>query len=216
MGFAARISAGLPVAKALANFLLLESAVSILSVSFHLMQCSLRDPRLLSLFVSRETRPSSSGVSKKLGRAAALPKWRARAELGRGAALAGAVAADCVPDLVGLILRVPDLAGAAVLAGAAGLAGGAGLAGAGVFSVVGVLGAGCFGAAGAACPAEAGSRIAWTSGTAGPFPLLSMPALLLLALASSVVPAPLVGAPESGASCWAHVSMWTSGAEGSC
>jgi hypothetical protein len=47
-----------------------------------LMQCSLRDPRLLSLFVSRETWPSSFGISKKLGRAAALPKWRARAELG--------------------------------------------------------------------------------------------------------------------------------------
>jgi hypothetical protein len=82
MGFAARISAGLPVAEASANFLFLELAVSILSVSFHLMQCSLRDPRLLSLFVSREMRPSSSGVSKKLGRAAALPKWSARAELG--------------------------------------------------------------------------------------------------------------------------------------
>jgi hypothetical protein len=78
MGFAARISAGLPVAEASANFLLLESAVSILSASFHLMQCSLRDPRLLSLLVSRETRPSSSDVSKKLGWAAALPKWRAR------------------------------------------------------------------------------------------------------------------------------------------
>jgi hypothetical protein len=82
MGFVARISVGLLVAKASANFLLLESAVSILSASFHLMQCSLRDPRLLSLFVSRETWPSSFGVSKKLGRAAALPKWRARAELG--------------------------------------------------------------------------------------------------------------------------------------
>jgi hypothetical protein len=56
------------------QFLFLESAVSILSASFHLMQCSLRDPRLLSLFVSTETRPSSSGVSKKLGLAAALPK----------------------------------------------------------------------------------------------------------------------------------------------
>jgi hypothetical protein len=39
--------------------------------------------------------------------------------------------------------------------------------------------------------------------------LLSMPA-------SSVVSAPLVGAPEFGTSCWAPVSMWTSGAEGSC
>jgi hypothetical protein len=39
---------------------------------------------------------------------------------------------------------------------------------------------------------------------------------LLLAPVSSVVPAPLVGAPESGASCWAPVSIWTLGAEGSC
>jgi hypothetical protein len=39
---------------------------------------------------------------------------------------------------------------------------------------------------------------------------------LLLAPASSVAPASLVGAPESGASCWAPVSMWTSEAEGSC
>jgi hypothetical protein len=68
MGFTARISDGLPVAEASANFLLLESVVSILSASFHRMQCSLRDPRLWSLFVSRETWPSSSGVSKKLGR----------------------------------------------------------------------------------------------------------------------------------------------------
>jgi hypothetical protein len=120
------------------------------------------------------------------------------------------VAVDCVPDLVGLILRVPDLTGTEVLAGAAGLAG------AGVFSVVGVLGAGCSGMAGAACPAEAGSGIVRTSGTAGPFPLLSMPTLLLLAPASSVVSAPLVGAPESGASCWAPVSIWTSEAEGYC
>jgi hypothetical protein len=118
-----------------------------------LMQCSLRDPRLWSLFVSRETRPSSSGISKKLGWAAALPKWRARAELGRGAALADAVAADCVPDLVGLILRVSDLTGIEVLAGAAVLAG------AEVFSAEGVLGVGCSSAAGAACPAEAGAGI---------------------------------------------------------
>jgi hypothetical protein len=141
MGFVARISAGLPVAEASANFLLLESAVSILSVSFHLMQWSLRDPRLWSLFVSRETRPSSSGVSKKLGWAAALPKWRARAELGWGAPLAAAAAVDCVPGLIGLILRVPDLAGAVVFAGAAGLVGTE------VFSVEGVLGAACSGVA---------------------------------------------------------------------
>jgi hypothetical protein len=68
MGFAARISEGLPVAEASANFLLLESAVSMLSASFHLVQRSLRDPRLSSLFVSRGTWPSSSSVSKKLGR----------------------------------------------------------------------------------------------------------------------------------------------------
>jgi hypothetical protein len=100
MGFAARISAGSPVAEALASFYFWELAVSIKSASFHLTQCSLRDPRLWSLFVSRETQPSSSGISKKLGRAAALPKWSVRAELGRDAALAGAVAADYVPDLV--------------------------------------------------------------------------------------------------------------------
>jgi hypothetical protein len=121
------------------------------------MQCSLRDPRLWSLFVNRETRPSSFGVSKKLGRAAALPKWRARAELGRGAALADAVAADCVPDLVGLILRVPDLTGTEVFSGTEVLAGAAVLAGAEVFSAEGVFGAGCSGSAGAACPAEAGA-----------------------------------------------------------
>jgi hypothetical protein len=78
------------------------------------------------------------------------------------------------------------------------------------------LGAGCSGAAGAACPAGAGSRIVRTSGTAGPFPLISVPALLLLAPASSVVPALLMGALESGASCWAPVSIWASEAGGSC
>jgi hypothetical protein len=89
----------LPVAEASASFFFWELAVSIKSASFHLTQCSLRDPRLWSLFVSRETRPSSSGVSKKLGRAAALPKWSARAEL-EGAGLVRAGAADCVPDLM--------------------------------------------------------------------------------------------------------------------
>jgi hypothetical protein len=39
---------------------------------------------------------------------------------------------------------------------------------------------------------------------------------LWLAPASSVVPASLVGTPESGVSWWAPVSMWTSEAEGSC
>jgi hypothetical protein len=221
MGFAARISVGSPVAEASTAFLFLDSAVSMVSASFHLMQCSLRDPRLLSLFVSRETRPSSSGVSKKMGRAAALPKWSARAEPGRDATLAGAVAADCVPDLrICSILRVPDLSGtevlarAEVLAGTAVLAGAAVLVGAEVFSAEGVLGAGYSGAAGVARPAEAGSGIVWTSGTAGPFPLISMPVLSLLAPASSVVPALLVGAPESEAACWAPVSRWTSGAEG--
>jgi hypothetical protein len=38
---------------------------------------------------------------------------------------------------------------------------------------------------------------------------------LVPAPASSVVPALLVGAPASEASCWAPVSMWTSEAEGS-
>jgi hypothetical protein len=120
------------------------------------------------------------------------------------------VAADGVPGLgMRSSLSVPDLAGAEVLAGAAVLAG------AGVFSAEGVVGAGCSGTAGAAWPAEAGSGIVRTSGNSGAFPL-SMPALLLLAPASSVVPASLVGAPESGVSWWAPVSMWTSEAEGSC
>jgi hypothetical protein len=108
---------------------------------------------------------------------------------GPDAALEGAVAVDGVPDLVGWILRVPDLTGAEVLAGA------------GVFSGEGALGAGCSGAAGAVWLAEAGSGIVWTSGTAGPFPLRSMPALAWLAPTSSVVPAPLAGTPESEASC---------------
>jgi hypothetical protein len=68
MGFAARISAGLLVAEALDSFFFLELAVSMKSASFHFSQYPLRDLRLLSLFVTRETRPSSSGVSKKLGR----------------------------------------------------------------------------------------------------------------------------------------------------
>jgi hypothetical protein len=42
-----------------------------------------------------------------------------------------------------------------------------------------------------------------------------MPVLMSPAPVSSVVPAPLVGAPASGTSCWAPVSMWTSEAEGS-
>jgi hypothetical protein len=208
MGFAASISARLLVATASANFLFLELAVSILSASFHFSQYSLRDPRLLSLLVSRETRPSSSGISKKLGRAAALPKWSARAELGRAAALVGAVAADCVPVvMMCFILIVPDLAGTEALAGAEGLtgtevlAGAAVLAGAEVFSVVGVLGAGCSGAAGAACLVEAGAGIVRTSGTAGPFPLLSMLALMSPAPASSAVLAPLAGAPVLEVSC---------------
>jgi hypothetical protein len=66
MGLAASIAAGWPVAEALANFFFLELAVSMKSASFYFVQYSLRDPRLLSLLVSRETRPSSSGISKKL------------------------------------------------------------------------------------------------------------------------------------------------------
>jgi hypothetical protein len=126
------------------------------------------------------------------------------------------VAAEGVPDLLGWNLRVPDLAWAVVLAGAVALAEAVALVGAGVFSEDGVSGAGCSGAAGEAWPAGAGSGIVRTSGTAGPFPLRSMPALVSLAPASLVVPASLVGAPESGASWWAPVSMWTSGAGGSC
>jgi hypothetical protein len=88
-----------------------------------------------------------------------LPKWSARAELGRDAALAGAVAADCVSDLIiCLILRVPDLAGTEVLAGAAALVG------AGVFSGAEVLEAGCSGAVGVAWPAEAGAGSVQISG----------------------------------------------------
>jgi hypothetical protein len=149
--------------------------------------------------VSSETRPSSSGVWKKLGRAAALPKWSVMAELeGAGLAGADAVAADCVPVLmICFILRVPDLAGTAV------------------FSAVGVLGAGCSNAASAACPAEAGAGSVRTSGTSGAFPF-SMPVLLSPAPASSAVPVPLAGAPVLGASGWGPVSMWTSEAEGSC
>jgi hypothetical protein len=46
--------------------------------------------------------------------------------------------------------------------------------------------------------------------------LISVPALLLLEPASSVVPVSLVGMPESGAYCWAPLSIWTSEAGGSC
>jgi hypothetical protein len=117
---------------------------------------------------------------------------------GAGLADAGAVAADGVPVLmICFILKVSDLAGTAV------------------FSAVGVLGAGCSGAVGVTCPAEAGAGSVRTSGTYGAFPF-SMPALLSPALASSAVPAPLSGAPVSGASGWAPMSMWTSEAEGSC
>jgi hypothetical protein len=194
----------------------LDSAVSMVSASFHLMQCSLRDPRLLSLFDYRKTRPLSFGVSKKLGRAAALPKWSARAELGQDAALADAVAVDCVLDLIiRSILRVPDLTGAVVLSGTVVLAGAVALVGAGAFLGAGVLGAGCSSTAGVAWPAEAGAGSARISGTSGALPL-SMPALLVPALASSVVPAPLEGAPVSEASCWAPVSIWKLEAEGFC
>jgi hypothetical protein len=125
-------------------------------------------------------------------------------------------AVDCVPDLrICWILRVPDLTGAEVLSGMEVLAGAAVLAGARVFSAEGVLGAGCSSAAGAACPAEAGSRIVRISSTSGALPL-SRPALLVPASASAVVPLLLVGAPESEASYWAPMSMWTSEAEGFC
>jgi hypothetical protein len=53
------------------QFLLLGAGS--VSASFHFVKYSLRDPRLLSLLVRRETRTSSSGVRKKLGRAAPLP-----------------------------------------------------------------------------------------------------------------------------------------------
>jgi hypothetical protein len=97
--------------------------------------------------------------------------------------------ADCVPELmICFILRVPDLAATEV------------------FSVAGVLGAGCSGAAGVAWPAEAGAGSVRTSDTSGALPL-SMPTLLSPAPASSAV---------SGASGRAPMSMWTSEAEGSC
>jgi hypothetical protein len=67
---------------------------------------------------------------------------------GAGLAGAGAVAADCVPVLmICFILTVSELAGTEVLAGVA------------VFLVVGVLGVGCSGVAGAACPAETGAGL---------------------------------------------------------
>jgi hypothetical protein len=91
------------------------------------------------------------------------------------------VAADGVPALVGWILRVPDLTGAEVLSGMEVLAGAVVLAGAGVFSAEGVLGAGCSGVAGSAWPAEAGSGVIQTSGTAGPFPLFYAGALVACA-----------------------------------
>jgi hypothetical protein len=98
---------------------------------------------------------------------------------GTGAVLAGATAVL----MICVILKVPVLAGAAV-----------------VFYRAGVLGAGFFGVAGVACPGEADAGLVQTSGTSGLFPL-SMPALLSPAPASSSVPAPLALAPVSGVSC---------------
>jgi hypothetical protein len=103
---------------------------------------------------------------------------------GAGLAGAGAVLAGVgVVLMICVILKVPVLAGTAVL-----------------FSGAGVLGAGFFGVAGVACPGEAGAGLVRTSGTSGPFPL-SMSALLSPAPASSAVPAPLALAPVSGVSC---------------
>jgi hypothetical protein len=135
--YSSRIASG----RSFGRFLLLgASSVHVVSV-IPLHAVFLERSKALSLLVSSETRPSSSGVWKKLGRAAALPKWSAMAELeGTGLVGASAVAADCVPVLmICFILRVPDLAETAF------------------FSAVGVLGAGCSGAADAACPAEAGA-----------------------------------------------------------
>jgi hypothetical protein len=145
------------------------------------MQYSLRDPTLLSLLVHRETWPSSSRVWKELTRAAPLPVWSVLAELA-GAVLAGASAVLVGTDavlMICVILKVPVLAGAAV-----------------VFSGAEVFGAGFFGAAGEACPREADAGSVWTSGISGLFPL-SMPALLSPTLAFLAVLAPLALAPVS-------------------
>jgi hypothetical protein len=98
---------------------------------------------------------------------------------GTGTVLAGAAAVL----MICVILKVPVLAGAAV-----------------VFSGAGVLGAGFSGAAGIACPGEADAGSVRTSGTSGFFPL-SMPALLSPMPACSSVPMPLALAPVSGVSC---------------
>jgi hypothetical protein len=112
-----------------------------------------------------------------------LAKISVMAELeGAGLADVGAVVADGGTVLmICFILKVSDLAGTAV------------------FSAVGALGIGCSGAAGVACPVETGVGLVWTSGTSRAF-LFSMPALLSPAPTFSAVPAPLAGAPVSGAS----------------
>jgi hypothetical protein len=95
-----------------------------------------------------------------------------------GLADAGAVVAGGGAVLmICIILKVPVLAGTAVL-----------------LSGVGALGVGCSGAAGVACPGEVGAGLVQTSGTSGAF-LLSMPAPT-----SSAVLAPLALAPVSGVS----------------
>jgi hypothetical protein len=121
--------------------------------------------------------------------------WSVIAELaGAGAALAGAgavliifvilnVGAVLAGADAGLVTGVPVLVGAEV-----------------VFSGAEVRDADFSGAAGVACPGAVDTGSVHISSTSGPFSL-SVLALLLLASASSIVPAPLALAPVSGASC---------------
>jgi hypothetical protein len=126
-------------------FFLPELAVSTKSASFHFMQYSLRDPRLLSLLVCRETWPSSSGVWKELTRAAPLLVWSVIAELG-GLVLAGAGAV--------LIIFVILNVGAGLVTGVSVLVGAAA-----VFPGAEVLGADFSGVTGVACPEAAGAGL---------------------------------------------------------
>jgi hypothetical protein len=181
-------------------FFLPELVVSTKSASFHFMQYSFREPRLLSLLVHRETRPSSSGVWKELTWATPLPVWSVIAELagavlaGAGAVLAGAGAVLIICVILnvgavlagagaGLVIGVPVLDGAEV-----------------VFSGAKVRDADFSGAADVACPGAVDIGSVRIFGTSGLFPL-SMPTLLLLTPAFSAVLVPLASAPVSGTSC---------------
>jgi hypothetical protein len=76
--------------------------MSIMSAAFHLMQYSLRELRLLPLFVCRGAQPSSSRVLKELTQAAHLLVWSVMV------VLAGGVTAFSLMILV--ILNVVGLA----------------------------------------------------------------------------------------------------------